>query len=783
MIAAPNSGIIPVAARKRPTADDLAAILAGDDKPKTLYINRPLQNASDVIEWARAAGFEKTLRPDDIHVTIAFSKTPVDWSEVGDSFDGVVVPRASKQKNGARSVEKLGDHGAVVLRFESPDLTQRWQAIRNVGGSWDYPSYKPHITFTMVDGDIDLSAIEPYQGALEFGPEVFQEIGSRGSDWAAKAKSSLIGDASAEQWWESTERDRDRALSARQHEDEMEMLARLLSPAAGPTEAWGEAGGGGEDKEFNESDHPRDGGKFTSGGGTSAPEKSGGRAEKIKAHIDAIKKHAGATKEFLRDKPATEIIGTLVKHPKAKEGLSFALQSLLSHATGLDQSTWKLNEEFIDHTIHHFADIAALTAVQAKATMRTAVQKMIEQRDAMRKGRAMQAHDDEDGVTAALAALLDLLSDDKDAAATTAAEDAPGASPSAVTAEGPGASSTTKIDREHDGPWMSCMSRDGGTMYVNSNLPEKFDGTDVADILLHHEVPEWRKLEALLREFKSKFDREPDEEERKAIYLKAHGEDGTPSERAYCDEAGIDWKAWSAWCRGEESKIEKLTPKNPPEDADVKPIPHGHGDLEATMGGDSALRLALDRDSVREFDRDGRMHIAEANVCKACVSPYRGGEIPDWEKMGLEQDRIYKLLRDPDELEKAAPTLNGVQLLRKHIPVSADDHQPWDVVGAVGTTARWDAPFIKNGLSIWSGPDIEGVKSGEKRELSPGYHYKAVMGPGTFDGEAYDGKMTDIVFNHVAIVTDGRQGSDVIIGDSADDVLWTIIERELLAFA
>lgn len=201
-------------------------------------------------------------------------------------------------------------------------------------------------------------------------------------------------------------------------------------------------------------------------------------------------------------------------------------------------------------------------------------------------------------------------------------------------------------------------------------------------------------------------------------------------------------------------------------------------DVTAT---DSALLLALDKDSVRSFDRDGRMHIAEANICKACVSPYRGSEIPDWEKLGLDPDRIYRLLRDPEALEKATPTLNGVQLLRKHIPVNADDHQPWDVVGSLGTTAKWESPYIKNGLSIWSTDDIEGVKSGQKRELSPGYHYRAVMEPGDFEGETFEGRMVDIFFNHVAIVEDGRQGPDIVVGDSADEILWAILETELLA--
>jgi len=204
----------------------------------------------------------------------------------------------------------------------------------------------------------------------------------------------------------------------------------------------------------------------------------------------------------------------------------------------------------------------------------------------------------------------------------------------------------------------------------------------------------------------------------------------------------------------------------------------GEGEDECTAT-DSALRLALDRDSVRQKDKDGRLHIAVANICKACISPYKGDEIPGYKELGLDPDKIYQMLRPPEELEKATPSVNGVQILRKHIPVSVDDHKPWDVAGAVGTTATFDDPYIKNGLTIWAADDINGIESGEKRELSPGYHYKPIMEPGKFNGEPYDGRMTDIVFNHLALVEDGRQGTDIIVGDNSVELQWAIIEDAL----
>jgi 8-oxo-dGTP pyrophosphatase MutT (NUDIX family) len=194
---------------------------------------------------------------------------------------------------------------------------------------------------------------------------------------------------------------------------------------------------------------------------------------------------------------------------------------------------------------------------------------------------------------------------------------------------------------------------------------------------------------------------------------------------------------------------------------------------------DSTVILAMDEESMRSIDQDGHLHIAETNVCKACVSPYKGSEIPDYERLGLDPDETYQMLRPPEELAKAFPTINGKPLLRKHIATSADDHQTDEVIGAVGTTARWEPPYIKNGLTIWPSKDIHGIDTGTKYQLSPGYHYVPLMEPGVFNGEAYDGQMIDISFNHLALVEEGRQGPDVVVADSAIETAWGVFERAL----
>lgn len=179
----------------------------------------------------------------------------------------------------------------------------------------------------------------------------------------------------------------------------------------------------------------------------------------------------------------------------------------------------------------------------------------------------------------------------------------------------------------------------------------------------------------------------------------------------------------------------------------------------------TALKLAMDK-SMRTVDRFGRMYVATSNISKAVVNPYRGSEIPNSAALGLDPDRVYMLLRHPDELAKAADSFNNIPLLDRHIPVTADAPSKEFVVGSTGTDAVFDEPFLRNSLVIWCANAIAGVNTNQQRELSSAYSYDADMTPGKYEGVPYDGIMRNIKGNHVALVEAGRAGPDVVVGDS-----------------
>jgi hypothetical protein len=177
-------------------------------------------------------------------------------------------------------------------------------------------------------------------------------------------------------------------------------------------------------------------------------------------------------------------------------------------------------------------------------------------------------------------------------------------------------------------------------------------------------------------------------------------------------------------------------------------------------------RLAMDLASVRSRDENGYLRVAVSNISKAAVNGYLGSEIPNCEQLGLDPTRMYQLLRDPDELEKAAPTFNGVPILNRHIPVAAEKPPKEAIIGAFGTDAEFKKPFLRNSLVVWDASSIAGIETGDQREISCAYRYDPDMTPGTFQGAPYDGVMRNLRANHGAIVPDGRAGSDVVVGDS-----------------
>lgn len=149
-----------------------------DAAPRPLYVSRKVLNAKEILAHYAAQGIENLIGAADMHVTITYSRNPVSWMAMGDSWASELVVQAG----GARIMEAFGENkDTAVLSFASSDLKWRHDAMVEQGASWDWPDYQPHLSISYdFAGDID--SIKPWAGEIKFGPEIFEALNENWKD-------------------------------------------------------------------------------------------------------------------------------------------------------------------------------------------------------------------------------------------------------------------------------------------------------------------------------------------------------------------------------------------------------------------------------------------------------------------------------------------------------------------------------------------------------------------------------------------------------------------------
>lgn len=153
-----------------------------DAAPRTLFMYRHVENAKEILDHFSSQGVKNLYKAADLHVTIAYSREPVDWMKVGsDDWGGDANGLLAIKPGGARLIEQLGGEKVVCQLFGSNDLTYRHMRCIDAGCDWQWGDYQPHITIASAPANAsDLADVKPWQGAILLGPEVFQEIDE---DW------------------------------------------------------------------------------------------------------------------------------------------------------------------------------------------------------------------------------------------------------------------------------------------------------------------------------------------------------------------------------------------------------------------------------------------------------------------------------------------------------------------------------------------------------------------------------------------------------------------------
>lgn len=175
----------------------------------------------------------------------------------------------------------------------------------------------------------------------------------------------------------------------------------------------------------------------------------------------------------------------------------------------------------------------------------------------------------------------------------------------------------------------------------------------------------------------------------------------------------------------------------------------------------------------KKVDRAGHWLIKRNPLSEEGVYMYSGKVIdPNGVNgFGLEPDTLYPVYRPKEELAKACESFNGVQFRDEHEMIGdGPGMTPGDASPSGGAIFNVqmnpdDPSEMIGDMRIYGNRVREEIESG-KKQLSLGYLCKYKREKGEFKGKPYEFVQYDLEGNHVALVKEGRMGSNVRVFDS-----------------
>ena len=136
-----------------------------------VYVHRLVLNARQIRNFM----FDQGVSPvaPDLHVTVVYSKVPMDWGLVNPDPSSLLLTPARR----VMSILGLDTHH-LVMKVDHPHLYDRWRTWRSAGASSDFDRYLPHITVhkMLVKSEHPVppqfERVEPWDGDVLLGPEV-----------------------------------------------------------------------------------------------------------------------------------------------------------------------------------------------------------------------------------------------------------------------------------------------------------------------------------------------------------------------------------------------------------------------------------------------------------------------------------------------------------------------------------------------------------------------------------------------------------------------------------
>lgn len=168
--------------------------------------------------------------------------------------------------------------------------------------------------------------------------------------------------------------------------------------------------------------------------------------------------------------------------------------------------------------------------------------------------------------------------------------------------------------------------------------------------------------------------------------------------------------------------------------------------------------------SARVVDNNGFFEVKGNPLSKVGVFPYSG------RMLGAENpDQMYYVYRPAEEIgsPECIESFKLVPLIDDHLMLGegATPAEKKGVHGVIGEDVYFDNDTLYGNIKVFSESLANLIESG-KKELSCGYRCVYEFAKGEYNGVKYDAIQRTIRGNHLALVEEGRMGSEVAVLDS-----------------
>jgi hypothetical protein len=150
--------------RRSPAGREQAPVRPGEPAP--LYVQRLVADDAAIRQWADENAIPIQV-DDPLHVTVAASREPVDIADAPPETGPLTGPVRGR-------LAVLGNSLVLEMDPETFGLDAANQRYADAGASWDFDSYRPHVTLhdDVASLGLDIDGLPQFEGPITLGPEL-----------------------------------------------------------------------------------------------------------------------------------------------------------------------------------------------------------------------------------------------------------------------------------------------------------------------------------------------------------------------------------------------------------------------------------------------------------------------------------------------------------------------------------------------------------------------------------------------------------------------------------